>query len=300
MDSRRLLVVDAFAAEPLSGNPAGVVPEADGLSEAAMGAIAREINASETAFLLESDDADRRIRYFTPTQEVDLCGHATVASHAALASEGVIDEGSHTLETNVGILDIEIEDGTVWMTQDTAEVNRVDVEYERVADALGADPATLEDIGADLPLATASTGLGFLVVPMNFLAAVSGLDPDMGAIAELTEELSVTGIYAFSFDALDAESTLHGRMFAPGAGVDEDPVTGTASGAIGAYLREVSAFDGELPAEMVFEQGHFIDRPGKVRVRARSDPVEIGGEATVAIDGTITVPDFEDDDIIEV
>jgi trans-2,3-dihydro-3-hydroxyanthranilate isomerase len=299
MDTRRALLVDAFTDEPLSGNPAGLVPDAEGLSEDAMQAIANELNASETAFLLPSDEADRRVRYFTPTQEVDLCGHATVASHAWLAEDGHLDDGEHTLETNVGVLDIEIEDGTVWMTQDTADVQRVDLDYERVGAALGVDPATLTDIGADMPLATASTGLGFLMVPVNFLQALSGMDPDMGAIAELTAELDVTGIYAFTFDSVDRDATLHARMFAPAAGVDEDPVTGTASGAAGAYLREYRAFDGEFPNEMGFEQGHFLDRPGRVRVRARSDPVTVGGRAVTALDGSIVVPEFDEDDIIE-
>jgi PhzF family phenazine biosynthesis protein len=299
METRRALLVDAFTSEPLSGNAAGLVPDAGGLGAAAMQAIARELNASETAFLTESEAADRRIRYFTPAQEVDLCGHATVASHAWLAEAGEIDAGTHSLETNVGVIEVTVDDGMVWMTQDDAVVETVDVAYERVADALGADPATLRDVGADLPLATASTGLGFLVVPVNFLAALSGLEPDTGAIAALTEELDVTGVYAFSFDALDVDSTLHGRMFAPAAGVDEDPVTGTASGAVGAYLREVEAFDGELPEEMVLEQGHFVDRPGTVRVRARSDPVEVGGRAVTALDGSVVVPEFDDDEIIE-
>ena len=185
------------------------------------------------------------------------------------------------------------------MTQDVATVEPVDADAERVADALGADAATLRDVGADLPMATASTGLGFLVVPVNFLEAVSGLSPDMAAVEALTDEFDVTGVYAFSFDAVDAESTLHGRMFAPGAGVDEDPVTGTASGAVGAYLRDVEAFDGDLPEEMTFEQGHFLDRPGHVRVRAREDPVEVGGRAVTALDGSIVVPEAETDDIIE-
>ena len=299
METRRALLVDAFTSEPLSGNAAGLVPDAGGLGAAAMQAIARELNASETAFLTESEAADRRIRYFTPAQEVDLCGHATVASHAWLAEAGEIDAGTHSLETNVGVIEVTVDDGMVWMTQDDTVVETVDVAYERVADALGADPATLRDVGTDLPLATASTGLGFLVVPVNFLAALSGLEPDTGAIAALTEELDVTGVYAFSFDALNVDSTLHGRMFAPAAGVDEDPVTGTASGAVGAYLREVEAFDGELPEEMVLEQGHFVDRPGTVRVRARSDPVEIGGRAVTALDGSVVVPEFDDDEIIE-
>jgi PhzF family phenazine biosynthesis protein len=153
---------------------------------------------------------------------------------------------------------------------------------------------------------------------VNFLEAISGLSPDMAAVEALTDEFEVTGVYAFSFDALDAESTLQARMFAPGAGVYEDPVTGTASGAVGAYLREVEAFDSgadsapeessgeqgdprdsELPEEMIFEQGHFVDRPGHVRVRARSDPVDVGGRAVTALDGSIVVPAAEDDEIIE-
>ena len=312
-DTRRAHLVDAFTTDPLSGNAAGLVPDAAGLDDGQMQAIARELNASETAFLLPSDGADRRIRYFTPTREVDLCGHATVASHAWLAEAGRIDDGTHTLETNVGVLEVTVEDGLVRMTQDEADVETVDLDYERVAAALGADPATLRDVGADLPLATASTGLGYLVVPVNFLSALSGLDPEFGAVAELTEELDVTGVYAFTFDALEPESTLHGRMFAPAAGVDEDPVTGTASGAVGAYVRAVEAFgesaegadrDGdpsaaELPEEMVLEQGHFVDRPGRVRVWARNDPVTVGGRAVTALDGSIVAPEPDDDDILE-
>ena len=318
METQRCLQVDAFTTEPLAGNAAGVVPDAAGLDDAQMQAIARELNASETAFLTSSDEADRRIRYFTPTREVDLCGHATVASHAWLAEAGRIDDGTHTLATNVGVIEVTVDGGSVWMTQDDAAVEAVDLDHGRVAEVLGADPATLRDVGADLPLATASTGLGYLVVPVNFLSALSELAPDFDAVAALADELDVTGVYAFTFDTLDADATLHGRMFAPGAGVDEDPVTGTASGAVGAYLREVEAFgsgaqgagesgserddqrDGDLPAELTLEQGHFVDRPGRVRVRARSDPVEVGGRAVTALDGSVAVPPSDDDDIIEV
>lgn len=294
-------IVDAFTDRPLAGNAAGVVTDAEGLSEEAMAAIAAELNASETAFVSDSETADRRVRYFTPTTEVDFCGHATVASHVRLLETGSIDPGTHTMETNVGVSEVDVsEDGFVWLSGEPATVESVDLDYERVAGALGADPATLADIGADLPLAVASTGLPFLIVPLNFLEAVSGLAPDLGAIAELSAELDATGVYAFTFDTLEADSTLHGRMFAPAIGVDEDPVTGTASGAVGAYLREFGAFDGELPEEMLFEQGHFVDRPGEVLVRARTDPVSIGGRAVTALEGKIALPDFGDDDIIEV
>ena len=298
MERRRALLVDAFTDEPLAGNAAGVVPDAEGLSPEDMQRIARELAVSETAFLLPSGPADRKVRYFTPTQEVDLCGHATVASHAHLYEDGVVDPGVHSLETNVGILEVEVtEDGTVWMTQDAPTIERVSVDYDRVADAVGVDVAALQDVGADLPVAVASTGLPFLVVPVNFLEHLGNADPDMGAIERLADEYDATGVYAFTFDALDADSTLHARMFAPGAGVPEDPVTGTASGAAGAYLREVGAFD-EMPDEMRFEQGHFVDRPGLVSVRIGSE-VRVGGRAVTALDGTVVVPPSSDDDIIE-
>ena len=299
METRRTLLVDAFTDEPLAGNAAGLVPDADGLTDEQMAAIARELNASETAFLCPSSTADRRIRYYTPTGEIDLCGHATVAAGAWLADERGISDGEHTIETGVGVIDIELDGGTVRMRQEVAGVAEVDPGYDRIASALGIDPATLADVGADLPVATASTGLGYLVVPVNFLAALSGAEPDFGAIEALTDEFDATGLYAFTFDTLEGDSTLHGRMFAPAVGIDEDPVTGTASGAVGAYLREIEAFDGELPEEMVFEQGHFVDRPGRVRVRARTDPIEVGGRAVTALDGTIAVPELGDDGIIE-
>lgn len=299
MDTRRALLVDAFTTEPLSGNVAGVVPDGDGLAEESMRAIARELNASETVFCLSSEDADRQFRFFTPEAEVDLCGHGTVAAHAFLYEHGRIDDGTHTIETNVGVLDVEVEEGIVWLTGDVTEADRVDIGYDRIAGALGIDPATLTDIGADLPLATAANGIEYLVVPVNFLEALSDADPDFDAIAALTDSLDVAGVYAFTFDTLDRDSTLHARMFAPAIGIDEDPVTGTAAGAVGAYLREFGAFEGELPAEITVEQGHFIDRPGRVRVRAQTDPVSIGGRAVTALDGTITVPEPDDDGIIE-
>ena len=296
----RVALVDAFTDEPLAGNVAGLVPDADGLATGQMQSIARELNASETAFVTESDEADRRLRYFTPATEVDLCGHATVAAHAFLHEAGVVEAGTHSLSTNVGVLDVEIEtDGTVWMSQAPSELREVDVTHEECAAAIGVDLDALKDVGEELPLARSSTGLPFLVVPVGFLEPLGDADPDMAAVEALCEEVGATGVYAFTFDTIDPEATLHGRMFAPGAGVPEDPVTGTASGAVGAYLREYEAFgDDGLPAEMTFEQGHFVDRPGRVRVRAR-DEISVGGRAVVSLDGRLAVPESDGDDILE-
>jgi len=320
METRRTLLVDAFTDEPLAGNVAGVVPDATGLSDDRMGRIAAELGASETAFVRPADGsdaepaaaddadepiaADHRIRYFSPTTEVDLCGHATIAAYATLFADGSVDVGEYTLRTNVGDLPVTVTDeGGVRMTQEPPTVEVVDPETldaDRLGGALGIDPAALRDVGADLPVAVASTGLPFLVVPVNFLEHLGGAAPDADAIEALSDEFDVAGVYAFTFDTLEAASTLHGRAFAPALGIDEDPVTGTASGAVGEYLRAVEAFDGEFPDELRFEQGHFVDRPGHVRVWVgdESDPVEIGGDAVVSLEGELRLPDEEDDDDI--
>ena len=298
MDTIRILQVDAFTDEPLGGNPAGVVPEADGLSDDQMQSIAAEMAVSETAFLRSSEAAEYRVRYFTPTQEVDLCGHATIGSFAHLADEG-LEAGTYGLETNVGRLEIEVDaDGTVWMTQDEPRIREVDVGYDRVADALGVDRAALEGASDDIPLAVSSTGLPFLIAPITYLSDLGSADPDMRAIEDLTDEVDATGIYLFTFDALGRESTLHGRMFAPGAGVPEDPVTGTASGAVGAYLDRFGAFDDDFPDELRLEQGHYVDRPGLVRVRI-GDDVRVGGRGVTALDGSLVVPEDDEDEILE-
>jgi len=298
MNTTRVLQVDAFTDEPLSGNPAGVVPEADGLAVDQMQAIATEMAVSETAFLSSSDAADYRIRYFTPTQEVDLCGHATIASVSHLHEEG-LESGTITLETNVGVLEVDVhDDGTVWMSQDVPTIREVDVGYGQVAEALGVEQAALEGARADLPLAVSSTGLSFLIVPITYLSDLGTAAPDMAAIERLTTDVDATGIYVFTFDTLEAESTLHGRMFAPGAGVPEDPVTGTASGAVGAYLDRFGAFDDEFPDELRLEQGHYVDRPGIVRVCV-DGVVRVGGRGVTVLDGSLVVPDEDDDEILE-
>jgi len=299
METRRTLLIDAFADEPLAGNAAGVVPDASGLDAGQMAAIARELSASETAFVFPDEAVDRRIRYFTPEQEVDLCGHATVATLVHLHEDGALDAGEGRLRTNAGVIDVAVTDeGVAWMGTGEPAVEVVDLDYERAGDALGIDPAAMQDVGADLPAAVATVGLPFLIVPVNFLERLGEAEPNMDAVAELAADHGATGVYAFTFDALDAASTLHARMWAPGAGVPEDPVTGTASGACGAYLHAVDAFD-DPPAEMRFEQGHFVDRPGLVRVDVDGDDVRVGGRAVAALDGSLVVPPADDDEILE-
>ncbi|MFB6183826.1 MAG: PhzF family phenazine biosynthesis protein [Haloarculaceae archaeon] len=298
METRRALLVDAFADEPMAGNPAGVVPDADGLTDRQMQAVAGELGASETAFVRESDAADLRLRYFTPETEVDLCGHATVAALLHLRERGRIADGERTVETNQRRLDVSVDEETAWLTTGEPDLREVDLDRGTVADALGIDVAALEDVGADLPLVRGSVGVGFLLVPVNYFEHLRDADPDQRAVEALADDVDATGVYPFTFDTLAPDATLHGRAFAPGAGIPEDPVTGTASAVVAGYLRRYGALDADV-AEVVCEQGHFLDRPGRVRVDVREAAVRVGGRAVTALDGDLAVPSDDGDDIIE-
>lgn len=316
MDTVRVCLVDAFTDEPLTGNPAGVVPRADGLTDDQCLAIARELAVSETAFVFESTDADYRLRYFTPTEEVPFCGHATLGTIVHLHEQGRVADRT-TIETGAGTREVEIEieiesesetesetgsesnaDRTIWMDQGAPTVREVDVQYGRVARALGIEQEILEGPKAELPMAVASTGLPFLIVPVTYLSALGSMTPDPEQIEAVTSAVDADGLYCFTFDTLDSESTLHGRAFAPAIGITEDPVTGTASGAVTAYLEHVGAFESP-PDRYRFEQGHFVDRPGVVYAEGGSS-VRVGGNGIPVLDGSVVVPDSEPDDIIEV
>ena len=300
METRDVLLVDAFAAAPMAGTPAGVVLDAGELTDDQMAAIAAELGASATAFVCESDRADRRLRFFGPTGELDRSDHATVAAHAALAERGLAD-GEYTMETIGRTRDVELhEDGTVWLEQGEVDSTAVPLEHDEVADALGIDVATLRDVGADLPMAVADASEPWLLVPVNYFEHLSGLAPDLPAVDALCERVDAVGLYAFTFDTIDGASTLHGRAFAPGRGVSEEPITASAAGACGAHVRREGALDTTIE-QVVVEGGHFLDRPGVVRVDTDGLEAWIGGRAVTTMDGSMTVPESDaDDDIIEV
>ncbi|MFB6173073.1 MAG: PhzF family phenazine biosynthesis protein [Halobacteriales archaeon] len=294
MTAVRALLVDAFTGEPLTGAPAGVVPDAEALDAAGMRAVAAELGASETAFVLSSDSADRRFRWFTPAAEADRPGHATLAATVALGAEGEWAAGGHTVETNAGVLDVELgEDGAAWMTLGAPSVREVGLGDERVADALGVDPLGLRPEA--LPFAVATARRPFLLVPLDYLETLGNADPDAGAMAGLCEEVGAEGVHAVTFDTLSTAATLHGRTWSPTG--DEKPATGDAGGAAGAYLRHVGAFE-SMPEELRVEGGHYLDRPGEVRVTV-GETVRVGGAATVALSGELSVPERGPDDIIE-
>ena len=295
----RFYQVDSFATRALEGNPAGVVPDARGLDETTMRRVAREINASETAFVLEKpgDGYDVEIRFFTPTREVPVCGHATVAAHYVRALERGYRGGVVRMRTKAGILPVEVlpegDDLRVVMTQGAIEFGPVLEGDDRTAllAGLGVGPADLEP---GLPIRIVSTSHGKVMVPLASRARLDALEPDDSALAALSGRIGCNGFYAFSLDSGEPGVLASGRMFAPAIGIREDPVTGNANGPLGAYLTRY----GRIPAladgySFRIKQGEAMDRKGYMDVAVfceDGEPVRvtIGGRAHVAFEATLS------------
>ncbi|HEV2290114.1 MAG TPA: PhzF family isomerase [Candidatus Acidoferrales bacterium] len=289
----RVYQVDAFTSVALTGNPAGVVPDAAGLTEAQMQAIARELNNSETAFLLPPSSADHDVwvRFFTPTMEVPICGHATIAAHYIRARELGMTEGRVLQRTGAGILPVEIErngdDLEIIMTQGEIKFEKVleGADRETLLRALGISEA---DLDARCPIQIVSTGHSKVLIGIKEHAKLNSLKPNLSELAKLSGAIGCNGYFVFTLSASDKAFLAEGRMLAPAIGINEDPVTGNANGPLGAYLvhHRLVAHDGK---QLTFytKQGAAMGRPGKVRVvvdieAGEAVKVRVAGRATVA------------------
>jgi trans-2,3-dihydro-3-hydroxyanthranilate isomerase len=297
--------LDVFTTRPLAGNPLAVFPDARGLEPATMQALAREMNLSETTFVFPSPRATRQVRFFTPAAEVPLAGHPTIGTWWLLAELGLIENLPRaesvtvTQETGRGVLPVAImlADGrpnAVEMTQAEPEFGPVLADRGALARALGAAP---DAIAPEPAPQVVSTALPQLMVPIVSRAALAAL-PSGGAGAELASLLRRTGTDCAMLFAPGERPgvTAHCRMFAPGLGVTEDPATGSAAGALGAYrVRHGLETPRGGEVAMVFEQGVEIGRPSRIAVRVVVAPdggvarVHVGGAAVRVIAGDVTL-----------
>ena len=291
----RVKQVDAFTETPLTGNPAGVVLTAEGLSDQQMQTIAREMALPETAFILPptTPAANLRIRWFSPQVEVALCGHATVASFHALAEEGMhgmkhVGTYNFKLETKSGILPLTVEkasSGTdVFFGLPVPEFTRAG-QYK--LDIMRILNVPLEEFENRIPIVVTD----YLFVPIRRLHTIFAMKPNFFAMSQFLSNKGITGLCAFTTETVDRGSSVHSRFFAPTVGINEDPVTGSANGPLGVYLFE----RGELEATgetltIVGEQGDAIGRKGRVTIRLSVEgtqvtSVQIGGRAVTVLDG---------------
>ena len=296
----RVYQIDSFTRERFHGNPAGVVANADGLTEAQMQLIARELNNSETAFLFSptGTDYDVEVRFFTPTTEVPLCGHATIAAHYVRAIEGDLT-GRFIQKTKAGLLPVEIikedNDFSIIMTQAEPFVSEPfapDV-VRSISEALGIMP---EELRENCPVAIASAGHSKIMVGIKDLQVLHSLQPNDAALTEISRQVGCNGYYVFTLHP-EEPVLVHGRMFAPAIGIKEDPVTGNANGPLGIYmvhfgicpeLQHTDHFDFEII------QGEAIHRDGGMKVHVtkkngRPEMVQITGKAVVAFKTEIEI-----------
>lgn len=298
---RTLYQVDAFTTTPFTGNPAGVVLDASGMSDELMLAVARELNNSETAFLLPPDgsDHDVRIRFFTPRTEVPACGHATVGAHFARAVAGGLAPGPLTQKTGGGLLQRvtvlrERDRIRIGLDQGTAVFGDMlpDGVTGRLLPALGVDPAQLDDAA---PVQVVSTGHSKILVPLRGREAVDAAVPDHAALTAISRETGSNGFFIFTRSTDGPRPVTWSRMFAPASGIPEDPVTGNAHGPLGAYLVHhglVPMTDGRL--DFTGHQGTAMGRPGRVDVHVRAAPdgalnVSLTGDAVIAFRTTLDI-----------
>ncbi|MGH0925051.1 PhzF family phenazine biosynthesis isomerase [Bacillus pacificus] len=287
---------DAFTNKPNMGNPAGIVLEADGLTEEEMQIIAEKVGYNETTFVLSSEVGDIRMRYFTPGFEMDLCGHGTVGTLYALREKGLLEEKSNlTIETKAGILPIQIgvnENGETFikMRQAAPQFKEFTGSKEELAHSIGLE---VNDLDVSLPIVYGSTGNWTVIVPIKNLDACERMNPNNAAFPSVLKEIPNASIHPICLETYDEQAQMHGRHFSSAyAGTIEDPVTGTASGVMGAYYAMYLEKDFDHEMELIVEQGQEIHKDGRVTVYV----TKAEGNANLQIDiaGTaVYVKEFE-------
>lgn len=315
-----VLLVDAFTDKVGKGNRAGVVLDAEKLSPAQMQAIAAYVNVSETAFLLPPpaadsvkggipfdfggmfmpDAADMLVRFFTPTVEVPVCGHATIATHYALAKAKGIREANHAMETGAGRMPVLVGpdahgDPEVTMTQGEPRLGReLDaVDKAAIAATLGIQVGMIR---TDIPTQYVSTGSEVIIMPLREEQVLHDMHPDFKALAALAPRLGCASLYVFAEAAEDCPYRIDGRMFCPAEGIDEDPVTGMANGPAGVYLATHGMLPDEDTVTFSARQGFAMGKEGFVdvtvyRFGGAVVAVQIAGKAVLAGELRLRVSD---------
>jgi len=293
-----LYQIDSFTKEKFAGNPAGVITNADGLTDFEMQKIARELNNSETAFIFSSDNKeyDVHIRFFTPIAEVPICGHATIAAHYIRAIEKQLNSTRVYHKTGAGILPVDIikenEDYKIIMTQGKIEFGNIinGTSREQLLAALNIENS---DLMPDYKIQIVSTGHSKVMIGIKDIEMLHALQPNYDELSKLSKVIKCNGYYVFTINQEENDILIHGRMFAPAIGINEDPVTGNANGPLGAYLvhHNLVKHNNSL-FRFNAKQGEAINRSGIIEVEVEienQEPVEvkISGSAVIVFQSEI-------------
>lgn len=298
---RSYLHYDVFTDRPLVGNQLAVFADAQGLDTVHMQAIAREMNYSESTFILptERPDTDIRMRIFTPFNEMPMAGHPTIGSTFALAHTGAIARGAKrfVFGLNIGPTPVDLEWGDeglsfVWMTQRPPTFGPIVSQREACADALG---LTLDDLSDTLPVQEVSCGVPYLLVALRDHRAVDRAIGDSAGFSRLCAACGLDlPIFLFAVGGPSPGDTAYGRMFAPDFGIIEDPATGSAAGPVGCYVVHHGAVKADPARPIQISQGVAMGRPSRIYVSVEGEPgdltgVKVGGTAVLVGRGELLV-----------
>jgi PhzF family phenazine biosynthesis protein len=286
MKTIEVLIINAFVDGDEGGNPAGVVLDAERLSQDEKLKIAAQVGVSETAFVSPSESADFKLEFFTPTKQIADCGHATVATFSYLAQQQIVTKQHSSKETIDGRREIYLKDNLVFMEQTAPKYKSLvgtDISLGAVLSSLGIDE---EDLSKDAEPLIVNTGVNFLVIGLKGEYQLRSIEPNFEAIEKISRELDLIGYYVFSPNTQNTGRDAGARMFAPFYGIEEEAATGMGAGTLAAYL-----FDhfGLKKEKLVIEQGFYMNPPSPSEIRAEIETengaiksLRVGGRAKVS------------------
>lgn len=281
--NHQVAVFSAFVDQNRGGNPAGVVLNADQMTEADMQAAATAAGYPETAFVSASDIASIKLDFFTPTKRIAHCGHATVAAVSVLAAQGQLGEGEHTKETVDGLRRIRVESGKAYLEQIRNEVTILEGDMiQQVAAALHLTEEQITTVAAP---ARINNGVSFVVIALPDAKTLQAIQPDFARIYQISEQLDLIGFYLIAPETEVAGRTASARMFAPFYGIDEESATGMGGGCAAIYLFEVM---GQHETHYQLEQGRLMTPASpsliEIQLETEGDQVQrlwVGGKGKV-------------------
>lgn len=303
-NSKQFVIADVFTEERFGGNQLAVFTDGSGLDSATMQNIAREMNYSETTFLLPAErGGDYRVRIFTPAHELPFAGHPLVGSAYVIVAERMKQWSepltSVTLEAGVGPIHVKVrtegsQAGRSTMTQPLPVVRGSYSDIAGLAKALSLDASRIAQTG--LPVETIFNGIAVMIVPVESRAAIENIKVAPAALERISNEVDASTVLAFTCDTALPTSTVHCRVFAPAAGVGEDAATGSANGPLGAYLVRHKLVETQATTSIVSEQGFEMKRPSLLYIDVDVDSatsevtaVRVGGGVVIAGRGEIFV-----------
>ncbi len=280
-------VIDAFTETRFGGNPAGVVIH-ENLDEEFMQKFAAEVRFSETAFIKKIDNKNFEIKFFTPTSQVNLCGHASIASFKALLDCNFIeDNNTYFMQTLAGTLPVDVNHSFIMMEQAEPKLGKVFNDYDDLSDIFKINKNQIGDISFKLVPQAASTGLWDIMLPLNSKDAVNALKPNFKSLVEYTKIHDVAGVHAFTLDTEEGIALC--RNFCPLYGIEEEAATGTSNGALTYYLFKNKVLN-NFNQNYSFLQGYSMGRPSHIMTKLinKNDlRVMVGGNAVILTKGIL-------------